>query len=497
MIKDRTFTKVQIDNALSNAIGKTLLELDSKGIFQSLGDIRKCTGIAGDIIECSVLGCTRDSKQEPDLDIEGNLTELKTTGVRKPKKNDSPYIYECKEPVSITAVSIDKIVNEVFETSNFWHKLAHLLWVYYFYNSKTTATLKDYKNFPVVGYQFYQFSDIDKERLRNDWLHVQEFLLIIHRDYPTEEAREKQYPRLSSELRGVLLLIDTAPKYPNRPRFRLKRAFATTIADSYFQKQALQTLAQPVTQYSQIDEKCKLLTVQYKGWSIGALKRRFGLNNSSEQKNIGEQIAIRMFGLQCKSIGQIDDFVKIGLIGKTVPVYPKINGIRKGREDMKHYHANFDEWASETVFEDSSIYEYFAQHSFLLIVFERNERNNHDAEIFVGFKRIFFDEDFIQTEVRKTWEEVRNLIVNNQLRIIEEVDKNGNVIVNPTGTIKQSPNFPKKGKIGSSDRHEVFIRGGAPTTEEKYKTQIVNGLRMMPQSVWLSKEYIIQKLGDL
>ncbi|MCQ2252476.1 MAG: hypothetical protein MJZ61_03385 [Bacteroidales bacterium] len=130
-------------------------------------------------------------------------------------------------------------------------------------------------------------------------------------------------------------------------------------------------------------------------------------------------------------------------------------------------------------------------------MFERSGRNNHDAEIFVGFKRIFFDEDFIQTEVRKTWEEVRDLIINNKLRIVDEIDKSGNVIINPSGTIKQSPNFPKKGKIGSPERHEIFIRGGAPTTEDKYKTQIVNGLRMMPQSVWLSKEYIMKKLGDL
>lgn len=497
MANDRIFTRYQIDNALSHAVDKTLQELDSSGVFASLGNIKKCTGVAGDVVELSILGCSRDSKQEPDLDVDGIKTELKTTGLRKPKKSDSPYVFECKEPVSITAVSIDKIVHEVFETSNFWHKLAHLLWVYYWYKSPKTATLQDYKAFPIVGYQFYQFSDTDKQRLKNDWLHVQQFLIVIQRDYPTEEQRRKHYPHLSSDLRGVLLLIDTAPKYPHPPRFRLKRAFATAIANQYFQKQILQSLTTPITQYAQIDKKCKLLTDQYKGRTIGELKALFGLNNSSAQKNIGEQIAIRMFGLQCKSIGQIDDFVKIGLIGKTVPVQPKINGIRKGCEDMKHYHADFDDWANVTEFEDSSIYEYFSQHSFLLIVFERSGRNNHDAETFVGFKRIFFDEDFIQTEVRKTWEEVRDLIVNNKLRIVDEIDKEGNVIINPSGTIKQSPNFPKKGKIGSPERHEIFIRGGAPTTEDKYKTQIVNGLRMMPQFVWLSKEYIIKKIGDL
>lgn len=75
----------------------------------------------------SILGCNKDSKQEPDILVDGVSTEIKTTGMIKPKKADSQYLYECKEPVSITAVSIPVIVNEEFETSNFWHKLAHML----------------------------------------------------------------------------------------------------------------------------------------------------------------------------------------------------------------------------------------------------------------------------------------------------------------------------------------------------------------------------------
>ena len=100
----------------------------------------------------------------------------------KPKKKDSPYIFECKEPVSVTAVSIPVIVNEEFETSIFWHKLAHMLWVYYWYKSPVTVKLEGYKNFPILGYHFYEFSEEDHLLLRQDWYLVRDFLIVIHRD---------------------------------------------------------------------------------------------------------------------------------------------------------------------------------------------------------------------------------------------------------------------------------------------------------------------------
>lgn len=137
--KSRVFTHEQVDHLLSAVIGQTLEAVDKAGLFKLHAGRDKVKGIAGDIIEVSVLGCNKDNLQEPDILVDGELTEIKTTGMVKPKKSDSPYMYECKEPVSVTAVSIDKIVHEQFETSNFWHKLANLLWVYYWYNSAETV----------------------------------------------------------------------------------------------------------------------------------------------------------------------------------------------------------------------------------------------------------------------------------------------------------------------------------------------------------------------
>lgn len=473
----------QVDDLLTPVIGKTLLQIDKSGLFLRHEGHEKVKGIAGDIIEESVLGCKRDNKQEADILVDGVETEIKSTGLVKPKKKDSPYVYECKEPVSVTAVSIPVIVNEEFETSNFWHKLAHMLWVYYWYKSPVTVTLEGYKNFPVLGYQFYEFSAGDKLQLKRDWQLVRDFLIMIHRDYQTRKEREAQYPKLSHELRGQLMLIDTAPKFPNNPRFRLKRAYATVIADQYFSKRHFEKLGENFSKYSDIDRKCQQMTQKYKGKTFRDIAQALKVNINLDAKNFAECAVVKMFGGHVNKLNGIEDFAKIGIIAKSVPL--KANG--RGKEDMKLFLPNLVDWTAEADFESSVLYDYFAAHHFIFIIY----RHKDNDVIFEGFKRIFFEEKFIMENVKKTWDDVRALIINRKLRIVKKTDRNGNYIVNKTGTYMESPNFPKKAT------HKVFIRGGATTSGEKYKTLEINGLRMIPQSVWLSRDVVKELIKNV
>lgn len=487
----RVFTRKQIEDLLSATIGKKLIEVDASGQFDSHAGQTKVTGIAGDVIEVSVLGCRKDSKQEPDIIVDGIQVELKTTGMVTPKKKDSPYIYECKEPVSITAVSIPVIIKEEFETSNFWHKLAHMLWVYYWYNSSDTVTLEGYKNFPILGFQFYEFSNDDKLRLKQDWLIVRDFLIVIHRNYKTHKEREAQYPRLSSELRSQLMLIDTAPKYPNKPRFRLKRSFATIIADNYFSKKHLEKLDDPITRYEDIDKKCNELTSLYAGKTFAEIAEALGVSlktgsskaerHSVTIKNFAELVVLKMFGSKAKSLNSIEDFAKIGLIAKSLPLDYKGDP----KESMKMFMPNFDEWMSEESFEESFMRDYFAEHQILLIVYQYTDsKDKSPSKIkFVGFKRVYLTDDFIDHKVKRLWEDVRSLIKNKELRIVKEYRKtDGSPIINPkSGTQREAPNFPKEAE------YDVFMRGSGETASDSCKTLVINGLKMLPQEVWLAK----------
>lgn len=489
----RIFTKRQVENLLTAAMGKTLLEVDSRQLFIQFAEKSKVTGIAGDIVEQSVLGCKPDNRQDIDILIDNVGYEVKTTGMVVPKDTNSPYYYECKEPVSITAVSIQKIVNEEFETSNFWHKLEHLLWVYYWYKSDVTVKLEGYKMFPLLNFQLFEFDDTDRLRLKHDWLLVRDFLISIHSDYSTSDERKRQYPRLSSELRGVLLVIDTAPKYPNPPRFRLKRSFATEVAATLFSKvrrRPLVKLSSPIMDYDDIDLKCQKLNQMYVGKtfsdiaaslcisisSMKSQKHRLDADSVMEEvavKNFAELVVLKMFESNANSLNDIEDFVKIGLIAKSLPL--KANGMPK--ESMKLFTPNFEKWMKESSFENSFLHDYFMEHQFLFIVYQYDA----DGIRFKGFKRVVIPDTFIFNDVKKFWIDVRSLILEKRLRIEKRFKKDGTPIMNKSGEQSEAPNFPKE------KEYNVFMRGSTSESIEKRKTLVINDLRMIPQEIWLSK----------
>ena len=187
--KDRCFTKAQLEEILGKVKDKTLGEVDVKHVFDKTIENPKITGIAGMVVEQSVLGYKADSKKEADICVDGVMTEVKTTGLKRTKDGK----LTAKEPVSITAVSIDKkrdirtIDEEIaFEESAFFHKIDNMLFVFYFYDSSVTVKAADYARFPILGHRFHEFSefsDEDKERLRNDCQLVHDYIVDIKQLY--------------------------------------------------------------------------------------------------------------------------------------------------------------------------------------------------------------------------------------------------------------------------------------------------------------------------
>ena len=471
------FHRKDLERILEECLNKTLGEVDSNNVFDVTKKHPKYTGIAGHVIEQSVLGYPADTRQEPDLDVDGVKTELKTTGI-KFKKNNTEFV--AKEPMSITAVSPHTIVNETFDDSNFWHKLAHLLFVYYLYDSPTTVKAAEYANFPIKGYQFYEFDSEDTEILKNDWKIVRDFIRHLQHEY---ENYEDEYPRISYELRPKLMYIDTAPKWPHKPRFRLKRTVVSSIIQDHF-GETLEQLPKTYTSYSEIENACHELTEKYKGKSIQELIDL--LNIEKMTKAIGEQIIVKMFGGNSKKMQDIELFNKVGIIGKTITLTE--NDRRK--EDMKFFTIDFDEIINEDYeFEDSQFYDFFTNNRFLCIIFKRPYKGAKAHETtFLGFKIIDFDEKFIEEDVKKTWTIIRNLIINNELEDVIKFDKDGNPKINKNGTIQSAPNFPK------SSEGNVFVRGTGSTA--KSKPLEINGIKMYYQQIWVKGKYIVDKLNN-
>ena len=479
MTQTHFFHKDELIKILDNCLDKTLGEVDSNNVFDKTKEKPKITGIAGDVIEQSVLGYPADTRQEPDLDIDGVKTELKTTGI---KYLNNKTKFTAKEPMSITAVSPNTIVNEEFLESNFWHKLEHMLFVYYLYDSPTTVKASQYADFPIKGYQFHEFNSEDVEILKNDWKIVRDFIKNLQNEY---ENYEDEYPRISYELRPKLMYIDTAPKWPNPPRFRLKRKIVSNIIQEHF-GETLEQLPGKYTSYSELDQTFHNLAEKYKGKTIAELIDLLSINAKTINKAIGEQIIVKMFGGKSKKMQDIELFDKLGIIGKTITLTE--NKTRK--EDMKLFTIDFDEIANaECEFEDSQFYDYFANNKFLCIIFQRPHNEAKPAEnIFLGFKMINFEEEFIQKEVKKTWIRIKDLVNNNKLEDVIKLTKEGKPKINKNGVVSSAPNFPK------SSEGNIFVRGTSSTSD--VKPLEINGIKMYYQQIWVKGLYIVEKLNN-
>lgn len=528
--EDRKFTKLQVYNLLEGVKGKTLGTVDSSRQFDAAKKSPKITGIAGNVIEQSVFGYKKDSKQECDIEIDGVLTELKTTGVRVPKRelenvrgksgNSYNKHLAAKEGVTITNVTFEPTFQNDFFTSHFWEKTEHILFVFYEYKSYETVLAADYANFPIVDYCYNTFLGEDLAKLKSDWEIVRDYLKNIYDQYPDQGDRYKHLEGFTHELRPLLVCTELVPslkcsggdkKAYQKPRYRLKKTFVDYIVRGHFDKSRANAeikLKETFSSFAELDARCHALTEKYKGVTLEQFSNIYHVEGDIKDKNFAEKCILYMFESEAKKLNRITDFIKVGIVAKTITLKP--NGLRT--EDMKLLHVDFEEWCGEnTQYEESDVFAYFSEHSFLCPIFcERGETSRkkcNDIEqqaiedkrvleekgktTFEGFKRFSFDDIFMNKDVRKVWEDSRMLISENRLVWVYDYDKKGEKKKNGSGSYKGAPNFPK------ASRYNVFFRGGQSDSSDKFKTECINGIKMLPQFIWLKGTFIAKKLSEI
>ena len=490
-----SFTSDEIVKRFEDSKGKTLGEIDTTGVFSGKP---KNKGVAGAVVEQSILGYPPDSYATPDIEIDGVPYEVKTTGLvfggkkgkriaegKTPSNKDLKEL-EAKEPMSITAVAVDKIWQEEFDDSSFWHKLEHMLIAYYLYNGGSTERVSDpmeYAKFPFIEYDIHTWDDDDRAVLASDWKIVRDFVARVHEENldPDEE-----YPKISHELNRLLMYTDTSPKWPNKPRWRLKRSTVSAMVKERFSKE-LEHLPVLLSSYRDIELECAARREEYAGTTVGELARELGYQGKLTGKSVTEGIIVRMFGGRAKKLSRVDAFAKAGILCKTMTLS---KGALKLSEDVKFSKIDFDEVMDPSVtWEESSAQEAFSGR-ILCAIFEEPSLEAPLADnIFHGFKWLEFGDEAID-EAEKVWSEVRRLILTGELRDVPQLAKDGTPRVNKkTGVPRTAPNFPK-----SRDARVVFVRGDS--TDSSRKPLTINGISMYLQYFWLKRKWVAQRLSE-
>lgn len=494
---DHLFTMNDIVSRFESCRGKTLGEIDKTGVFAGRP---KDKGVAGVVIEQSVLGYPRDSRRRPDIVIDGVEHEVKTTGLIFGDKRakggattGAPHLskkdlknLEAKEPISITSVSVNSIWKEQFSESAFWHKVNHLLVVYYLYNKGSSTKVDDpleYADFPFVDYEIHEWSDDDRAVLASDWALVRDFVARVHEEGLDPDV---EYPKISHELNRKLLYTDTSPKWPNPPRWRLKRSTVTAMVKEHFSRE-LERLPVLLSSYADIEAMCRDIREEFAGSTVEEIARELGYEGKLTSKNVNEALVVRMFGGRSKKLSKVDAFAKAGISCKTMVL---VNGSIRLTQDMKFSRIDFDELTDcEALWEGSSAQESFSQRILCVVFEESSKASSPSLNVFRGFKWITLDDRALD-EAHEVWEEARRLIFSEELTDVLQVRKDGTLKINKkTGLPSTAPNWPK-----ARDAYAVFVRGDS--SDSSKKPLVINGIRMYHQYFWLRKQWVAVRLAS-
>ena len=473
------FKKSDLTTILDGVKGKTLGQVDTAHVFEK---DKPHKGMAGAVIERSVLGYDPNSDKNPDIVVDGIPTEVKTTGVRQ-----EGGAYRAKEYLAITNVSIDEIIHEEFLDSHFWKKLTNYLFVFYHYDSPTRVDYREYARFEILGWALGAFTEDQRVELEREWTMVRDYLREAH-DSPDPEAA---YSKMGSSLRENLRYIDTGPRYPNTPRFRLKKPFLNAVIDQTLNNTVQQQLPFAFNKYSDLDAYCHGISLRYKGMTVEQLINVFGIvvkDVNKLNKSISEQIMVRMFGGEKTKMSSIPKLAENSVVGKSI--VRTVDG--RNTEDTKFFTVDFDEMLDADIdFESSEMFEYFTNRVFLFMVLqEANRGQNFKENIFLGFKRMWFEEDFIYSEVKKCWSDLRKTAFSGCLRTEIVRDKNGEEIINKNGQPRRRTNFPKKLD------HCVFMRGTGGDSNDVI--EIMPGVETYPNTqIWVDGLVMVRKLDKL
>lgn len=414
--------------------------------------------------------CNNDSK--PDFDKAG--VELKVT----PYKINKNKTLSAKERLIITMIDYENVINDNFYDSHLWAKSKLILLVYYLY-SKDIKNRLDYS----INYsKLFSPPDEDIEIIKNDF----ETIINKIKNGKAHELSESDTLYLGAATKASSSAdrrLQPFSDIPAKPRaFSFKTSYMTHILNKYMvpNKTTYEPIIKDIESLKGIGFK-EYITSKINSYTGKTDKELCNILDRTYNNNKAQwyDLSFRMLGIKSN---QAEEFLKANIAVKTI----RIEEDGKMIESMSFPAFKFKELINEE-WEDSSLFKYFDQTSFLFVVFKKVG----NCYVLKGCQFWNMPYDDLNTIVHNGWKDVRNAIINGVIFTPKQT-KSG-VIYN-NSLPKKSNNIIIHVRPHAQKSAFKFANGQVVGNLNRDANELPDGQWMTTQSFWINNSYITNQL---
>lgn len=424
-------------------------------------------GIAGQILE-AIIGNAPNS--DPNPDVKNINIELKVLPLRKVSNKIQP-----KERSKIKSINYNKIIHEVWGSSEVKKKIEKILFL--LYEHPTGKTYKDWKEFIFKGTLFFELKKQNENIVQEDWEGIKNKVKIEIADKLSESDSEI----LGACTSGSGKLVDYGNNKKAKQRsYSLKHSYLKVYYNQNKKKEKYSSL-NIKKNINPEDYVLNELNRQLNGKNLKDLVDKYGVKFSTAAKSSFSLLINRILNIEGNK--RILELEKKGISIKTVPI--NLNG--KPWESMSFPKFSLvdlieEEWDGEI----ESVFKNIISQGFIFIpVIKAKEKFTANGEIKSKFK------NWATWNIGKAVYWKANKI---ELSIIEKEWKKAKSIVEKgvkVSKIKFGKGFRQENNLlKSSESQIIHIRPHANNSKDIDKPYFEYSKNKISwQSFWLNKEY--------
>ena len=433
--------------------GKTLREVCNSDILKHKYSGK---GNFGQVLEKFYFGYEPNSNAEADF-FEAGM-ELKSTPLKRLKNGE----YRSKERLVLNIINYLEVVNQQFETSDFWKKNGTLLLIFYLHQANY-----DLLDYVIKLVDAWKYPTTDLEIIKKDWRLIKQKI----EDGKAHELSEGDTFYLGACTKGANASSTRNQPFSNVPAkqraYSLKQGYVNHIIASIstgaigIYGKLIPSVA--VAKRQTIEEIVISKFKPYYNKTVKQILKKTGVKINTTAKSFYANLTKAILGIELDK--EIEEFEKAEIIVKTVRL--KENNLPK--EDISFSNFKYQEIINEEW--DESNFKDILEHKFLFVFFQFE-----NAELVLR-KVKFWNMPYADIlEAERVWEQTKSIVQKG--KIVREV-KNG---------IRYT-NFPNK-TFNPVSHVRPHATNAADTYPLPTKDKLTKANEYTKHCFWLNNTYV-------